>query len=198
MPCLDLRPHPRYGERGQPRDGTRARKCGAESARELLRAGETIVAAPGHLVAGNSLLRASRSQWDKALPCPSEQSSDFFPPRSVLFSPVTQTVEQPSRLPCPHSWGHVCPRVSQPIPPRRHRGMSSAETCLGGAAFSLPIRAKLGLFFFRASASRPLCRVSHPVPPRSSSVTPHSALISAPPLRLRGESHPSNSTPPLP
>ena len=78
----------------------------------------------------------------------SERSSDLFSPRSplarrptkarilpgplisfLLFSPVTQTVEQPSRPPCPHSWGHVCSRVSLPIPPRRRRGMSSPLAC---------------------------------------------------------------------
>ena len=35
-----------------------------------------------------------------------------------VFSPVTQTVEQSSRLPCPHSWGQVSSRVSHPLPPR--------------------------------------------------------------------------------
>src|ERR1035438_5194432 len=48
--------------------------------------------------------------------------------------------------------------------------------CFGGARFSLPIRAQLGLCFLRASASMALC-LSNPIPPRRrrgmSSVFPH-------------------------
>ena len=86
------------------------------------------MAAPGHLVDSNILLRIARrdgpdhaivdavlarlaeggppsrnsltlrrSQWDKALPCPSERSSDFFPPRSPL--PLSPSLNVFSALP---------------------------------------------------------------------------------------------------
>src|ERR1019366_8445812 len=65
---------------------------------------------------------------------------------------------------------------------------STTGACFGGAGFSLPIRAKLGLFFLRASASKCLLtgRPHPPLSTRSSSLSLRrfSALISASP-RLR-------------
>src|ERR1017187_2123439 len=66
-----------------------------------------------------------------------------------------------------------------PLTPIPHEPVGSRRC---GAAFSLPIRAKLGLFFFRASASRPLSRVSLPVPPQSSTVLQDLAFFAC--LRL--------------
>ena len=108
----------------------------------------------------------------------------------VLFSPVTQTVEQPSRLPCPHSWGHVCSRVSQPIPPRRCRGMSSPETS-SQLTDSSSEHCGIGLRPVHPSAARTALvgRASACQSERSSDAT-----SSAPPLATHAPGFPSHST----
>src|ERR1017187_3058922 len=124
------------------------------------------------------------------------------------FSPVTQTVEQPSRLPCPRSWGHVCSRVSQSIPPRRRRGKSSAFSAslrkpprnslilrrsIVGQPSGLSIRAQLGLLWWgglqpaNPSATRTL------LPPRLRSRPARQVSQPIPPRRRRGMSSALNS-----
>src|ERR1035438_6774129 len=108
----------------------------------------------------------------RLLLCASERSSDLFGGAafslsiraqlgllSSIFSPVTQTVEQPSRLPCPHSWGHVCSRVSHPIPSRapsvaRHSALPlrlCVEPTAGGAASRAAIPPLGGAFLLWVS-----------------------------------------------
>src|ERR1035441_4974403 len=97
-----------------------------------------------------------------APPCASERSSlTLFP----FFSPVT-LVGRASAFPSERS----SDASSHAPPPQRRPARVPTPflflALLGGAGFSLPIRAKLGRFFPRASAAESPCQVSHPLPPR--------------------------------
>src|ERR1017187_1060786 len=72
--------------------------------------------------------------WDKPPACPSERSSDLF-----LCSPSAPRPRQSSNLPLSLNLFSVF----------------SPVTCLGGAGFSLPIRAQLEHFFPRVSVRLP-------------------------------------------